>query len=61
MNRNRIICFRLDPEINRRIARVLGLRYVTRSRFIRTAIERLLLQEESQVRLRAAHTMIQWD
>jgi metal-responsive CopG/Arc/MetJ family transcriptional regulator len=61
MTRTRITCFRLDQEINRRIACVLGLRYVTRSRFIRTAIERLLLQEEGQVRLRAAHTMIQWD
>jgi metal-responsive CopG/Arc/MetJ family transcriptional regulator len=61
MNQIRIICFRLNPEINRRIARVLGLRYVTRSRFIRTAIEQLLLHEEGQVRLRAAHTLIQWD
>jgi metal-responsive CopG/Arc/MetJ family transcriptional regulator len=36
------------------------LRYSTRSRFIRTAIEQLLLRDEGQVRLRAAHTMIQW-
>jgi metal-responsive CopG/Arc/MetJ family transcriptional regulator len=61
MNQNRIVCFRLDQEINHRIARVLGSRYSTRSRFIRNAIEQLLLHEEGQVRLRAAHTMIQWD
>jgi transposase len=36
-------------------------RYSTRSRFIRTAIEQLLWRDEGQVRLRAAHTMIQWD
>jgi metal-responsive CopG/Arc/MetJ family transcriptional regulator len=60
MTRTRITCFRLDQEINRRIARVLGSRYSTRSRFIRNAIEKLLLHEEGQVRLRAAHTMIKW-
>jgi metal-responsive CopG/Arc/MetJ family transcriptional regulator len=61
MNQNRIVCFRLDGKINHRIARVLGSRYSTRSRFIRAAIEQLLLRDEGQVRLRAAHTMIQWD
>jgi hypothetical protein len=61
MTRNRIVCFRLDGQIDHRIARVLGSRYSTRSRFIRNAIEKLLLQEENQVRLRAAHTMIRWD
>ena len=61
MTRNRIICFRLDQEINRRITCVLGSRYSTRSRFIRTAIEQLLLRDEGQVRLRAAHTMIHCD
>jgi hypothetical protein len=60
MNRNRIICFRLDQEINRRIARVLGSRYSTRSKFIRTAIEQLLLRDESQARLRAAQSIIRW-
>jgi Arc/MetJ-type ribon-helix-helix transcriptional regulator len=61
MIQNRIVCFRIDEHIDRRIARVLGSRYSTRSRFIRNAIEKLLLQEENQVRLRAAHTMIRWD
>jgi predicted transcriptional regulator len=61
MNQNRIVCFRLDEEINHRIACIIGSRYSTRSRFIRTAIEQLLLRDEGQVRLRAAHTMIQWD
>jgi predicted transcriptional regulator len=60
MTRRRITCFRLDPETNRRIARVLGSRYTTRSRFIRNAIEKLLLQEEGQVRLRAAQMAIRW-
>jgi hypothetical protein len=60
MNQNRIVCFRLDQEIDRRIACIIGSRYSTRSRFIRTAIEQLLLRDEGQVRLRAAHTMIQW-
>jgi hypothetical protein len=60
MTRRRITCFRLDPETNRRTARVLGSRYTTRSRFIRNAIEKLLLQEEGQVRLRAAQMAIRW-
>ena len=61
MIQNRIVCFRLDEQIDHRISLVLGLRFVTRSRFIRIAIEQLLLHEEGQVRLRAAHTLIQWD
>jgi predicted transcriptional regulator len=61
MVQNRIVCFRIDEHIDRRIACVLGSRHSTRSRFIRTAIEHLLSHEEGQVRLRAAHTMIQWD
>jgi metal-responsive CopG/Arc/MetJ family transcriptional regulator len=60
MTRNRIICFRLDGQINHRIARILGSRYSTRSRFIRNAIEQLLLHEEGQMRLRAARMAIQW-
>jgi hypothetical protein len=58
--RNRIICFRLDPEIIRRISCVLGPRYSTRSIFIRTAIEKLLSQEEARIRLLAAEAMIEW-
>ena len=61
MIQNRIVCFRIDEHIDHRISRILGSRFSTRSRFIRTAIEHLLLREEGQVRLRAAHTMIQWD
>jgi Arc/MetJ-type ribon-helix-helix transcriptional regulator len=60
MIQNRIVCFRIDEHIDRRIASVLGSRYSTRSRFIRIAIERLLLQEEGQVRLKAAQVLIQW-
>jgi Arc/MetJ-type ribon-helix-helix transcriptional regulator len=60
MTQNRIVCFRLDEQIDHRIACVLGSRYSTRSRFIRTAIEQLLLREEGQARLRAAQTIIQW-
>jgi Arc/MetJ-type ribon-helix-helix transcriptional regulator len=60
MIQNRIVCFRLDQEINRRIACVLGSRYSTRSKFIRTAIEQLLVRDEGQARLRAAQMTIQW-
>lgn len=60
MTQNRIVCFRLDPEIEQRITRILGLRYVTRSRFIRAALEQLLSQEEGQARLRAAEMTIEW-
>jgi hypothetical protein len=60
MTHSRIICSRLDQETNHRIARALGSRYLTRSRFIRTAIERLLLQEEGHMRLRAAEMTIEW-
>ena len=60
MTYRRITCFRLDQEINRRITCILGSRYSTRSKFIRTAIEQLLLRDESQARLRAAQAMIRW-
>jgi len=60
MTQNRIICFRLDPEIEQRLARILGLRYVTRSKFIRAALEQLLSREEGQARLRAAQSTIRW-
>jgi Arc/MetJ-type ribon-helix-helix transcriptional regulator len=60
MIQNRIVCFRLDEQIDHRISLVLGSRFSTRSRFIRTAIEHLLLREEGQVRLRAAQMKIDW-
>jgi hypothetical protein len=46
MIQNRIVCFRIDEHIDHRISRILGSRYFTRSRFIRTAIEYLLSHEE---------------
>ena len=60
MIQNRIVCFRIDEHIDHRISRILGSRFSTRSRFIRTAIEHLLLREEGQVRLKAAQAIIQW-
>jgi Arc/MetJ-type ribon-helix-helix transcriptional regulator len=59
MNYNSIVCFRIDEDIDQRISRILGPKYATRSRFIRAAIERLLLQE-SEERLRAAQAAIRW-
>ena len=59
MNYNSIVCFRIDEDIDKRISRILGPKYATRSRFIRAAIERLLLQE-SEERLRAAEAAIRW-
>ena len=60
MIQNRIVCFRLDEQIDHRISLVLDSRFSTRSRFIRTAIEHLLLREEGQGRLKAAQAIIQW-
>jgi Arc/MetJ-type ribon-helix-helix transcriptional regulator len=60
MIQNRIVCFRIDEHIDHRISRILGSRFSTRSRFIRTAIEYLLSHEEGQVRLRAAQMKIDW-
>jgi Arc/MetJ-type ribon-helix-helix transcriptional regulator len=60
MIQNRIVCFRIDEHIDHRISRILGSRYFTRSRFIRTAIEYLLSHEEGQVRLHAAQMKIDW-
>ena len=60
MNNDHIVCFRITEETDRRISRILGSRYSTRSRFIRAAIEQALLREESQARLMAAHSAIEW-
>jgi hypothetical protein len=56
----RIISFRIDGELDRRISRELKIRSVTRSEFIRDALERAL-QQDAQARLRAAHAAISWD
>jgi len=56
----RIISFRVDEELDRRISRELKIRSVTRSEFIRDALERAL-QQDAQARLRAAHAAISWD
>jgi hypothetical protein len=56
----RIISFRVDDELDRKISRELKIRLVTRSEFIRAALERAL-QQDAQARLRAAHAAISWD
>jgi Arc/MetJ-type ribon-helix-helix transcriptional regulator len=60
MIQNRIVCFRIDEHIDHRISRILGSRFSTRSIFIRTAIEKLLVHEEGESRLRAAQMTLQW-
>ena len=57
---NRILCFRIDTELDRRLAKALAIRGVSRSLFIRLAIEQLL-RAEADDRLRAAHSAITWD
>ena len=59
-NAGRIICFRVDDDLDRRIARELRLKSCSRSDFIRNAIERVLTQEGEE-RLRVAHSAIKWD
>jgi hypothetical protein len=56
----RIISFRIDADLDRRLSRELSIRPETRSDFIRSAIERAL-QQDAQARLRAAHAAISWD
>ena len=57
---NRVICFRIDRDLDRRLSRALEGKPCTRSDFIRNAIERVLKQD-SEERLRVAHSAIQWD
>jgi hypothetical protein len=59
-NTNRVVCFRIDNDLNRRISRALAGKPWTRSDFIRNAIERVLRQDAEE-RLRAAHSAIQWE
>ena len=56
---NRVITFRIDDDLDRRLSRELSVRTETRSRFIRNAIERAL-QQDAQERLRRAHSAITW-
>ena len=56
----RVICFRIDDDLDRRISRALRVNQTTRSDFIRSAIERALKQDGEE-RLRAAHSAIRWD
>ena len=55
---NRIICFRIEEELERRIELVLRSRFPTRSKLIRTAIEMLLSKEEAKARLKAAQMAV---
>jgi hypothetical protein len=59
-NAGRIICFRVDDDLDRRMARELVLKSCSRSDFIRNAIERVL-REDGEERLRVAHSAIKWD
>jgi|SRR3954451_11649951 hypothetical protein len=59
-NTNRVVCFRIDRDLDRRISRALAGKPWTRSDFIRNAIERVLKQDAEE-RLRAAHSAIQWE
>ena len=59
-NAGRIICFRVDDDLDRRIGRELRLKGCSRSEFIRNAIERVLT-EDAEERLRVAHSAIKWD
>ena len=59
-NAGRIICFRVDDDLDRRIARELRLKSCSRSDFIRNAIERVLTQDGEE-RLRVAHSAIKWE
>jgi hypothetical protein len=60
MTQDLTVCFRFDSAMDHRINRILGPQYSTRSRFIRAAIEHLLLKEERQTRLQVAQHTIQW-
>jgi hypothetical protein len=59
-NSKRIICFRIDDDLDRRISRALLGNASTRSDFIRSAIERALNQDAEE-RLRVAHSSIRWE
>jgi hypothetical protein len=56
----RIVCFRLDSDLDHRLSRALRSMSCSRSQFIRNAIERMLKQDGEE-RLKAAHSAIRWD
>jgi hypothetical protein len=56
----RIVCFRIDGDLDRRLTRALMGKACSRSDFIRTAIERILKQDAEE-RLRVAHSAIRWE
>jgi hypothetical protein len=58
-NTKRVICFRIDDDLDRRILRALRGIASTRSAFIRNAIERALKQDAEE-RLRVAQSSIDW-
>jgi predicted transcriptional regulator len=58
-NTKRVICFRIDDDLDRRILRALRGIGSTRSAFIRNAIERALKQDAEE-RLRLAQSSIDW-
>lgn len=60
MTKDITVCFRIDGNTDQRINQTLGPRYSTRSRFIRAAIEQLLLKHEGQSRSQAAQQAIRW-
>jgi hypothetical protein len=59
-NNQRIISFRIDADLDRKLSRELSIRSESRSDFIRSAIDRAL-QQDAKARLRAAHSAITWD
>lgn len=60
VSQQKIISFRIDGDLDRRISRALAQRKETRSDLIRRAVE-MLLKLEAEERLRIAHSAIRWD
>jgi hypothetical protein len=56
----RIISFRVDADLDRKLSRELEFCSVSQSSFIRSAIERAL-RADAQERLKSAHAAIRWD
>jgi hypothetical protein len=55
----RVVCFRIDDDLDRRLSRALHGQTSARSEFIRAAIERVL-KEDGEEHLRKAHSAITW-
>jgi Arc/MetJ-type ribon-helix-helix transcriptional regulator len=60
MPQSRIISFRIDNDLDVRIARVES-QCLTRSQFIRDAIELLLSKHDAQTKLQIAQLAIRWE